>query len=333
MIILINEEQLNFLFPKEDVDFVKAWKEKNGEYPKFRQLQQSGKIKNDQFIPTKVGDIVPNHPKKDITTKTYVDRYLKKTLSYIVAKLKMESGELFTGRKRGEKSYVSQQGKALLRSELEVLTYNTFILEGIEDEIEIDSKKFKKTCGGKEPDFVWENKKIIIEVAGMEGEEYQNKLSNAKPCFESLGYTVHIINARNYEKQGKYVNYYIDLCNLLGFIPKQKVIEEPYKFLGYSELNKQQKQKYIDDNINSLPLSSSQTYKLNKYINQLYGYGIKEYKEKNQMKRFRTSIGKDEIKKYKLDNPKMSNQEIANYFGISKNTVQNATVGMSGLKN
>lgn len=334
MNILINEEQFNVLFPKEDIDFVKSWKEKNGEYPGFRQLQQSVKqINDDEFIPTKVGDIVPDHPKKNITTKTYVDRYLGKTLSYIVAKLKNESGELFTGRKRGEKSYVSQKGKALLRSELEVLTYNTFILEGIEDEIEIDSRRFKETCGGKEPDFVWENKKIIIEVAGMEGEEYQSKLLNAKDCFESLGYTVHIINARNYEKQGKYVNYYIYLCDLLGFIPKQEVLKEPYKFLGYSNQTRQQKQMYIDDNINSLPLSSSQTYKLNKYINQLYGYGIKQYKEKNQMKRFRTSVGKDEIKKHKLENPGMSNQQIAKYFGISKNTVQNATVGMPGLKN
>ena len=41
---------------------------------------------------------------------------------------------------------------------------------------------------------------------------------------------------------------------------------------------------------------------------------------------------KNEIRKYKAKNPTMSNTEIANHFGVHKNTIQIATVGMEGRK-
>jgi ribosome-binding protein aMBF1 (putative translation factor) len=149
---------------------------------------------------------------------------------------------------------------------------------------------------------------------------------------EKLGYKVIIINAREFEKQSKYVNYYKHLCELLGFELRKNVIEEPYKYLGYTEIDRNFKQKYIDENINKLPLTRKEHYYLNKYINQLYGFGLKEYKEKNLMKRFRHSVDKKEIIKYKTENPTISNSEIAKHFGVSKNTIQQATVGMQGSK-
>jgi transposase len=50
------------------------------------------------------------------------------------------------------------------------------------------------------------------------------------------------------------------------------------------------------------------------------------------MKRYRISSDKKEIKKFKIEHPNLSNKEIADHFGVSKNTVQIITTGMEGLK-
>jgi hypothetical protein len=245
--------------------------------------------------------------------------------------LSSKSEESFEKGPLGSRNYISIDGKHVLRSELEALTYNIFVLENLQDEIEVDSKRFQKSCN-KIPDFVWENKKIIIEVAGMEDEEYKNKLKNAEDCFKKLGYKIYVINARPFEKLGKYVNYYLYLCDLLGFEPKEEVIKSPYKYLGYKDVDREFRQKYIDNNIDKLPLNPTQRYTINKYLNQLYGYGVKEYKKRNEMKRYRISSDKKEIKKFKIEHPNLSNKEIADHFGVSKNTVQIITTGMEGLK-
>jgi very-short-patch-repair endonuclease len=321
MNIIITNEQLDKLIPLEDIEFVKKYKEQTGHYPKFRELQNN---------PAKVGDYIPTHSKKNIGLKRYVDKYLGKYLNYINSNLASKSEESFEKGPVGSRNYISIDGKHVLRSELEALTYNIFVLENLQDEIEVDSKIFLKSCN-KIPDFVWENKKIIIEVAGREDEGYKNKLEDAEDCFKKMGYKVYVINARAFEKQGKYVNYYLYLCDLLGFEPKQEVIESPYKYLGYKDVDRKFRQKYIDNNINKLPLNFTQQYTLNKYLNQLYGYGIKEYKKRNDMKRFRNSPDKKEIQQFKTEHPNLSNKEIADYFGVSKNTVQRITFGNEGL--
>lgn len=333
MKIIITEQQLDRLIPDEDIEFVKKWKEETGHYPEYRELQQSGKEDEEgNKISMKVGEISPNHSKKNITTKTYVEKHLGKFLKEIIAKMAHESDEEYVEGKTGEKKFVTMDGKTLLRSVLESLTYSIFLLEGVIDEIEIDSKKFSKTCH-KEPDFLWENRKLIVEVAGMEKKGYREKLEEGKKCFESLGYKVIIIDARKFEKSGKYVEYYRYLCEMLGFTPKKEVIESPYKFLGYRNLTKQDKLKYIEDNINKLPMTRGQENRLTRYLNSLYGYGIKKYKELHGLERFRHSIKKEKIINFKLQNPKMSNKEIADHFGIHKNTVQNATKNIEGRKN
>jgi very-short-patch-repair endonuclease len=328
MIYIVTDNQMDRLFPnklvpEEDIEFVRRYKQEKNHYPRFRDLQQSSE---------RVGDIYPEHSKKDIKLKTYVDLYLGKFRKNIISKLSKESGDNYVESKRGKKMYVTMDGKTILRSVLESLTYSVFLLEGVIDEIEIDTKKFSKICH-KEPDFLWERKKLIIEVAGMEGEDYHKKLEMGSKCLENLGYKVIVIDARKFEKSNKYLEYYLHLCNLLGFKPRQEVIESPYKFLGYADITKQMIQKYIDDNINDLPLTRKQDDTLSKYLNQLYGYGIKEYKKRMGLTRFRHSVKKDEIINFKSKNPKMSNKEIADYFNVGKNTVQTATKGMEGLKN
>lgn len=323
MQIILTKNQVENLIPQEHEDFVVAWLNENDSLPRFRQLQQIGQ---------RVGETLPTHPMSKMTTKEYVDKYLGKFLQLINAKLANEMGISLEDLKTGSQKYVSKDSKKILRSELEILTYNIFVLENVANQIEVDSKRFKKLCGGKEPDFVWENRKIIIELAGMEGEKYWNKLNFAEDCFKKLGYTVYVIDARKFEKQKKYVLYYKYLCELLGFDVKQEVIDSPFKYLGFTELKKEHKEKYIQDNIDKIPYTTGQRYKLNKYLNQLYGYGIKEYKRRQGMKRFRRSVDKNEIIQFKKENPQMSNSEIANHFGISKNTVQQSTIGLPGRK-
>ena len=50
--------------------------------------------------------------------------------------------------------------------------------------------------------------------------------------------------------------------------------------------------------------------------------GIKEYKKMKNLKRFGHSVDAKEVRKFKEENPNMSNSEIGKVFGIHKNTVQ-----------
>jgi hypothetical protein len=133
------------------------------------------------------------------------------------------------------------------------------------------------------------------------------------------------LEARKFEKASKFVEFYKYICDIFGFEPKKEVLESPYFYLGGTEMTKDEKQKYIDDNINKLPLTRGQSYTLSKYLNQLYGIGIKEYKNRKNLTRYRHSIDAEKIKKFKSENPTMSNSEIGKIFGLHKNTVQYMT--------
>ena len=135
----------------------------------------------------------------------------------------------------GSKKYKSLDGKENFRSKHEVLAYNVFDNEGVLDQIESEAYRFKKTCN-KIPDFVWENKKIIIEIAGMnEGLRpgYWKKLEDAKPCFEKQGYTVYIIDTRQSSPYYNYIRFYKHLCDLLGFTPKPEIKNDMVSYVGY----------------------------------------------------------------------------------------------------
>lgn len=117
MKIILTPNQVENLIPQEDEDFVIPWRNKNGSFPGFRQLQQSGQ---------RVGSTLSTHSKSNTTTKEYVDKHLGKFLNLIVGKLSNEMGISLSDRKRGTRKYVSKDAKKILRSELEILTYNIF---------------------------------------------------------------------------------------------------------------------------------------------------------------------------------------------------------------
>jgi hypothetical protein len=317
MDIIITDKQFDKLVPQEHIDFVKAWKQKTGKYPTWQVLKNSGE---------KVGDTLPTHPKSTIGTKAYVDNYMGKFLNGIVAKLSNESGESFT-KVKGAKNYPTPDGKYMLRSELEASTYNIFWLEGLADELEVESKKLKTLCAGKEPDFVWEKRKIIIEIAGWKGPEYEEKLRNAEECFKNLGYTTFIIWDKDFYTGDRYVKYYKYLCSLMGFEPKEEVIKNPWKFLSVKELDRNEIQKFIDDNITKMPYSDLLYKKLTRYINQLYGMTLKEYKKAKGILFKTTSVDYTTIRKFKEDNPEMLAPQIAKHFGLDKKTVYRALTG------
>ena len=134
----------------------------------------------------------------------------------------------------GSKKYKSLDGKQNLRSRHEALAYNVFDNEGVLDQIESEVYRFQKICN-KVPDFVWENKKIIIEIAGINESlrsGYWKKLLTAKPCFEKQGYTVYIIDTRKGSPYYNYVKFYNYLCDLLEFTPKPEIKNDIYSYVG-----------------------------------------------------------------------------------------------------
>jgi hypothetical protein len=323
MEVVVTQDQLERLIPQEDIEFVRKFREKFGNYPTFRGLQQGNHT---------VGEVHPTHSKKDLKWRSYVDG-LGKLFTQIVMLVSKEKDEELADLKKRGKRFKSLDKKHLFQSKLEAFTYNIFLLENVAQEIELEPKRFLSTCR-KIPDFVWENKKLVIEVAGMEYEDYLNKLENAKGCFSNLGYDVIILDARLFEKANKFVDYYLYVCKTLGFEPKKEVLESPYKYLGFTQLQKKDLQKYIDDNIGRYnELDRKGQYDLNKYIQQLHGMNVRDYKTKMSIPRFSTSIDKKEIINFKRKNPHLSNKEIADHFGVSKNTIQMVTSGIGGRKN
>jgi hypothetical protein len=270
MKVIVTQEQLERVIPQEDIEFVKKYREKYGNYPSFRGLQQGNAT---------VGEIHPTHTKKDLKWKTYVDG-LGKLFTPIVMMVSKEKGEELADIKKGGKRLQSLDKKHLFVSKLEAFTYNIFLLENIAGEMELEPKKFLSTCN-KIPDFLWEKKKMVIEVAGMESEKYINKLEDAKKCFSDLGYKVITLDARKFERANKFIEYYLYVCNIFGFEPKKEVLEAPYKYLGFTQLQRQDLQKYIDDNINKYnELDRKGQYTLNKYVQELHGMNVRQYKNK-----------------------------------------------------
>jgi hypothetical protein len=131
-------------------------------------------------------------------------------------------------------TYKTLDGKYTLKSRHETLAYNIFDKEGILDQIKPQGQQFQKTCH-KVPDFVWESKKIIIEIAGVNESlrpGYWEKLLTAKPCFEKQGYTVYIIDTRKGSPYYNYIKFYNYLCKLLGFIPKSEIKDNILSYIG-----------------------------------------------------------------------------------------------------
>lgn len=323
MNVIVSQDQMERVIPKEDIEFVKKYRDMYGNYPTFRGLQKGDHT---------VGEVYPEHPMRNLKWATYVGKLGTLFTPTLMLASKEKDEELADFKNRGNR-LKSSDDKYLFQSLLAAFTYNIFVLENVAQEMELESRRFLSICG-KIPDFIWENKKLVIEVAGMESEKYINKLEDAKTCFSNLGYKVVILDARLFEKANKFVDYYLYVCKTFGFEPKKEVLESPYKYLGFTQLKKKDLQKYIDDNIGRYSeLDRKGQYNLNKYIQLLHGMDVRQYKNNMGLPRYSTSVSKQKIIDYKKENPKMSNQEIADYFGVSKNTIQGATSGMVGRNN
>ena len=320
---IVTPEQVERVIQQEDIEFVKRYREMFGNYPTFRGLKNGDHT---------VGEVYPEHPMRHLKWSTYVGKLGTLFTPIVMLASKEKDEELADFKSRGNR-YKSLDDKYLFQSLLAAFTYNIFVLENVAQEMELESRKFFSTCG-KIPDFIWENKKLVIEVAGMESENYLSKLESAKTCFSDLGYNVVILDARLFEKANKFVDYYLYVCKTFGFEPKKEVLESPYKYLGFTQLMKKDLQKYIDDNIGRYgDLDRKGQYNLNKYIQLLHGMDVRQYKNKMGIPRYYNSVSAQEIINFKLKNPQMSNRDIAKHFGVSINKVWLDTKGLPGRKN
>jgi DNA-binding CsgD family transcriptional regulator len=222
--------------------------------------------------------------------------------------------------KLGGKNYKSFDGKQNFRSKHEALAYNIFDNEGVLDQIESEAYRFQKTCN-KIPDFVWESKKIIIEIAGMTDSlspGYWEKLETAKPCFEKQGYTVYIIDTRRSSLYYNHIKFYEHLCDLLGFTPKPEIkdninlyIGDPIDFIKQS----QEIIQYKKDNPKATAKEIAAKFNINIHtikliISKAKLTTLSQRQAKNQ-----------EIIQYKKDNPNATYPEIATKFNATIPTV------------
>ena len=232
-----------------------------------------------------------------------------------------------TKQERLNQTYKTLDGKYILKSRHETLAYNIFDKEGILDQIKPQDRQFLKTCN-KIPDFIWENKKIIIEVAGVNETlrpDYWSKLEAAKPCLEKQGYTVYIIDTRDSSPYKNYIKFYDYLCKILGFTPKSEIKDDIYSYVGdpidlvkrnqeiiqYKKDNPEAGPTEIEKNLN-IPYNTVKKILRNADLTIPKSQTLAKIQARNQ-----------EIIQYKNNNKKISNLEIAKKFNLSLGSIEN----------
>lgn len=280
MKILISERQFRVIQENksENEIFVRKYYEKYKHIPRQSELAQ--------LKTQKVGDVYPEHPRASSTISSWVKNFAP-DFTTIANKIANEEDIIFKSKKRGA-TYISFDGKHRFESKFESLFYNIFALEGLESELIYESKEFLKECG-KIPDFTWENKKIVVEIGGMEDEKYWSKLYDAESCISSQGYEVKIFNTRKDQKMHNFVEFYKKVCDSFGFEIRNDVVSDITKIMGFTEFTKQERQNEIDRLINKFDRTRGETDRLTNYVKQLGYSGIKQYKEKHDLSRFRDS--------------------------------------------
>jgi hypothetical protein len=289
MRILITNRQLNLLkenaqdyipctrdgsnqIHPEDIIFFKKFYDRFKFLPYPKEMERLGNQ-------LKVGDIYPEHPMSHLTMKSF---YIckSKVFSQIKREVANELGLFFS--KGGSRNYITMDDKHYLRSMFEVIFYNVFYLNGQSDRLEVDSRKFYNECGeiNKEVDFIYDDK-IVIEVAGMEKPNYYEKIESAMKCIKSLGYQTKVYKVRNLEKKKLYTTFYQQICKDFGFPIEENILKSPDKLIGHKNLNMDMIKKFIDDNIGTASQTGDRnTYeKLNKFVRQLYGKSVREYRK------------------------------------------------------
>jgi transposase len=318
MNIIILESQLKSLIESEKIGinpenliFIEKFYEKENFLPTYKTLEN--------LPQKKVGDYYPEHPNANVNLKTFVNIYgrdLNDIRSMLEDKYKIKVND----KKTRHRTYVSVDGKHRFKSLFENIFYNIFVQYGFADKLIYESREFYADCQ-KIPDFKLEDEKLVVEIGGMEKQEYWEKLENAKECFNKKGYNTKIINVRNDQKNHRYLKFYENICELFGFPIKEDILKNPIKIINFRNINEKFMKDYIDKQINRFDRKRGETDMLTKFIKH-FGYeGINDYKTKHDLGRFENSESGIRKKVVELVKEKLKIDDIAKKLGISSGTV------------
>jgi hypothetical protein len=318
MKIIITEAQFNVLIESDNVDinyenlkFIEKFYEIEKTMPYYKVLEN---LSN-----KKVGDYYPEHSKANINLKTFVNNY-SPDLKTIISVLEDKYGIKVNDKETRHRTYVSVDGKHRFKSLFENIFYNIFVQYGLGNKLIYESREFYRDCQ-KIPDFKLEDEKLVIEIGGMEKQEYWEKLENAKECFNKKGYNTEIINVRDNQKNHRYLKFYENICELFGFPIKEDILENPIKIINFRNIDKKFMEDYIDKQINRFDRKRGETDMLTKFIKH-FGYkGINDYKIKHDLGRFENSESGIRKKVLELVKEKLKIDDIAKKLGISSRTV------------
>ena len=265
----------NMQIHPDDITFFEKFYEVYGFLPYPKEMERLGKI-------VRIGDIYPEHPVAHLNTKSY---YLCKSKVFKdIRRIASENlGLILSDSTRGNKRFITNDGKYQLRSIYEVIFYNIFALNNESDNLEVDSRKFYGQCDEiqKEVDFIYKDE-TVIEIAGMSNKEYFDKINSAMKCIESLGYkTVVYIPKEIMNKTYTYYEFYKKICEDFNFPVDETMKSNVALLIGHNNLGVDVMKKFINDNIgNALQIKDPKKYyQLRMYIKKLYGKTIREYRK------------------------------------------------------
>ena len=264
--LVLNERTNKSIDDKDDYEVLRNF------WLKYKQLPRHNRLRY-IFKDIKVKDLNTEYP-KNITLSTWIQYIGKENFNNFYKKLLNEFNlyEENEDQKRGGKNYVvtdSDGNKVLLRSVGEYIAFNTFKHYGLDKELEIDSNMFRNDCGDihKEIDFILPNKKIAIEVAGMSGNDYYNKLESAKRCIEEKGWVYEYIRTKG--KPTKYIHD--EIVRILNINNSNYDFNEIIK---HESLNKEKIKQLLNKELKEIGNKNGERarqLRINKYIKILYG--------------------------------------------------------------
>jgi hypothetical protein len=249
---------------------------------KYKQLPRHTRLRN-IYRGIKVKELFNDYP-NDISISTWVQYIDKKQFNKLYTKL-LDEFNLYEENeieKKGGKNYIVTDSKGrdiLLRSNGEVIAFNVLKYYGLDQEVEIDSRKFYNSCGEiyKEVDFLLPNKKVIIEIAGNEGKKYFDKLEKAKQCIENFGWRYEYIITKG--KSAKYIHNKI--VNILNINSSDYDNDE---IVNYKSLDKDKVRNHLIDNLihsENNPYNETIRKRIEKGISIIYGDNMKTSELKN----------------------------------------------------
>jgi hypothetical protein len=263
----------------EDEIFMRKFYDREGYLPFPKQMERIGGTK-------RIGDYYPEHPKANLTFKSF---YLCKSKVFYEIRNKVEDqltkelGVFFDDKSKRTKSFRTNDGKYRLRSEYEIIFYNTFLYYGKVHLLEPDSTFFYGKCGSinKQVDFIYDNR-VVIEIAGMESEDYFKKINLAMECIKNLGYDTKVYYTRELQKSGQYWDFYTKICKDFGFEISPEIKNDPFILTKHLSISREKMEKFINDNIKTTTqISDRNKYEeMSKYIKKLYNMSVRDYRKK-----------------------------------------------------